>query len=96
MFVTYVSRGKLPHIVNEELQGVKNCSLIEVGNHRNGLLSVIFEMNIIRPLLLFLKYCEIKPNVVLSSGYQAGIFSKFTSTRSLQFSDDLEKRKVFH
>ena len=39
------------------------CKLINIGKLRDGLFSVVVEMNILRPMLLFLKSNEIRPDI---------------------------------
>jgi len=95
IFVTYINRGKLPAIVQKELGEVKNCNLIKIGNHRGTILSVIIESNFLRPLILFVRSIIIKPDIEISNGYQAGIYSKFAGIPSIHFSDDPERGKFF-
>jgi|TARA_B100000315_G_scaffold178302_1_gene166963 hypothetical protein len=95
IYITYVNRGQLSKIIIEELGLISNCNLISNGYHRGTIFSVVFDLNIIRPTLLFLRSVLIKPDIVISSGYQAGIYPKVARIPSIQFSDDLEKGRLF-
>jgi predicted glycosyltransferase len=95
IYITYINRGRLPVIVKKELRGIQNCILIKIGNHRGTILSVIFEANIIRLILLFFKMIKIRPDIELSNGYQAGIYPKFARIPAIHFSDDPERGRFF-
>jgi len=94
VYITYINRGRLPKIVNKELKGIKNCRLIKIGNHRGNLLSVLVEANALRLIALFFRMIRIKPDIVISNGYQAGIYPKIFNIPSIHFNDDLNRSKL--
>lgn len=95
VIVTYVKRGKLPAIIQQEIGQLENCTLIEIGHHKGTKLSAVFESNIIRPIQLFYKMVNFNPDVELSNGYQAAIYPKLFRKRSIHFNDDFDKSFIF-
>ncbi len=91
--ITCLKRGKLPQIVKEELY---NFDIEIIGNHRNNLLSIIFEANIMKLFQLFFKNFTKKYSLGLSVGsFILGFFCKVKMIPNLQFEDDPECKNNF-
>ena len=89
VFVTVLKRGKLPKIVESELDGF-NIKII--GQHKGTKSSIIFDANLFRFLKMFSYLRKIKPDVGVSVGsFILGANLKILNKPNYQFDDDPER-----
>ena len=90
VFMTVLDRGPLLNIARRELPEIP---LLRSGRHRGGVMSIIFEANIIKFFRLALFYFRKRPDVTLScGGFVAGAIMKMTGRQNYQFDDDPERK----
>ncbi|HCM59956.1 MAG TPA: hypothetical protein DIS74_06220 [Bacteroidales bacterium] len=90
VFMTVLDRGALLNIARRELQEIP---LFKSGRHRGGVLSIIFEANIIKFFRLAVFYFRTRPDVTLScGGFVAGAIMKMAGRPNYQFDDDPERK----
>lgn len=90
VFLTVLDRGPLLKIVRRELPEIP---LFRSGRHRGGVLSIIFEANIIKFFRLAWFYFRTRPHVTLScGGFVAGAIMKMAGRPNYQFDDDPERK----
>jgi len=90
VLVTYLKRGKLPHIVKKEVPESQNVKTLEVGSHKGNKLSIIFHANLFRIFKMFWITLKFMPDIEFSNGYVAGVGPRILSIPSCHFQDDPE------
>ncbi|MCH7973678.1 MAG: DUF354 domain-containing protein [Bacteroidetes bacterium] len=90
VIVTYLDRGRLPKIVEKEIDGVK---MLKIGKHTGSRLSIIFQANILKFLSFIPLLLREKPNLCLSVGsFTNGFACKMFGIPNIQFDDDPERK----
>ena len=94
VFVTCLRRGNLPAIVREEIEGV---DITYIARHRGGILSIIFEANILKFIILVFFVFSKKIDFGVSVGsFTLGAALKLRNRPNIQFDDDPEsKQNIF-
>jgi len=94
VLVTYLKRGKLQVIVQNEFCDVQNIQTREVGRHRGHKFSILFEANLVAIFKTAIVIYKFKPDVVLGNNYIASVGANFISTPTCTFNDDPERGKI--
>ena len=76
VYVTVMKRGRLPKIVQHELNTLNNVEVVPLGRHRMNKISAILESNLLRILQMLLWILGKKIDVVISNGYIAHLVGK--------------------
>ena len=92
VFVTVLGRGRLPHIVRLELNGVENVSVEVIGQHRMTKWSAYVEVNLIR-ILQMLRWALGKHiDIAFSNHHQTSIVARVLRIPGYAFGDDPESK----
>ena len=75
VFLTVLNRGRLLQIVNQEMEDVKNVSIIGIGKHKLTNFSAIVDANLRRLPQLWLWARKQKIDIAFSNGMQLAIVS---------------------
>ena len=86
--VTVLNRGKLPMIVQKELEDIPNVAVSVIGRHRMNKMSVILEANLLRLIQLWLWCAKRKIDVSFSNGSHVGMMGKMFGFPAYEFEDD--------
>lgn len=88
VYITYIRRGRMPVIIQNEIGKTDNIYLYEIGVHRMNRISVLLEANLLRNIqLLFWKIGK-KIDVILSNTYPAAMVGWIFRIPSYSFDDD--------
>lgn len=90
VYITYLHRGRMPEIIQNELDNNTHVKLYEIGVHRMSRWSVLLEANLIRNIELFFWKIGKQIDIILSNGYQAAMVGWFFGVPSYSFDDDPE------
>lgn len=88
VYVTVLNRGKLPMIVQKELEDIPNVAVSVIGRHRMNKMSVILEANLLRLIQLWLWCAKRKIDVSFSNGSHVGMMGKMFGFPAYEFEDD--------
>lgn len=90
IIVTVLDRGSLWRIANQELHSIR---LVKSGRHRGGVLSIIFQANILKFCRLYKIVNSFKPEIGFScGGFILGAAMKLHNKPNIQFDDDPERK----
>ncbi len=87
IFVTYLKRGRLGKIINQELSN-SNIKIKEIGKHRGTIFSIIWDANICR-FFQFIKFIYLnKIELGINGGFSVGLALRILHRPYILFDDD--------
>ncbi len=90
--ISYLDRGKLPHIIEREYKGFKK---IKVGRSRGSKWSIIWEGNVTRVFDFLKLIAKERYNIVIAASSLPLAFAAYVSqTPVIQFYDDPERKNI--
>jgi predicted glycosyltransferase len=94
VFVTYLKRGKLPVIIENEFCDIQNVEKKAIGRHRGNKISILVEANFVAIFKAAMLIFKFKPDVVIGNNYIASVGANFFHIPTCTFNDDPERGKI--
>ena len=92
VYVSYIKRGKLADIINQELKYAHHSIIIkQIGKHRGSIFSIIWDANICRLFQFILFIYRNKIDIGVDGGFPLGLALRIMRRKYIQFDDDFER-----
>ena len=92
VYVSYIKRGKLGDIINQELKYAHHSIIIkQIGKHRGSIFSIIWYANICRFFQFIFFIYRNKIDIGVDGGFPLGLALRVTRRKYIQFDDDFER-----